>query len=378
MSYGGSIPWGKFAIWLIVMIVGVYIWIYAYGSLSMWITLSIGQDNIIYQIFGWSFLFFVLWPFFCMYKMVKAWKQANATNIPPPPSPALQQAPYVTRGRMSFREIFTWLVIMFGGIIVIGFVLSIIFSWILNPFIQYQYYTGTSTLIYWIPTIVLYVSYGVWLVFCFGRIVKRWRQSNEPIMSLPPQIFRASSESFTDSNGPKRTEEAYIGKRVRENLLNEAKSRLFDPDENLACVIRGLLGSPESGLLSKQSGLLLITSKRVMFYVPKIFGGAEQLVFPYDQISNVNLYKSFVIDKLEFTVGSNKMLLDSVAKGDADVAGQIIVDMVATLKAQSSVVAPVPQLDIADQIEKLGRLREKGLLTDEEFERKKNELLERL
>jgi hypothetical protein len=37
-----------------------------------------------------------------------------------------------------------------------------------------------------------------------------------------------------------------------------------------------------------------------------------------------------------------------------------------------------PQTDIADQIEKLAKLKEKGLITEEEFQRKKDELLKRL
>jgi hypothetical protein len=44
--------------------------------------------------------------------------------------------------------------------------------------------------------------------------------------------------------------------------------------------------------------------------------------------------------------------------------------------AQPSVAGP--QFDIFDEIEKLGKLEEKGLITNEEFETKKKELLKRL
>jgi len=37
-----------------------------------------------------------------------------------------------------------------------------------------------------------------------------------------------------------------------------------------------------------------------------------------------------------------------------------------------------PKIDVAEQIEKRGRLRDQGLLTDEEFQSKKEELLPRL
>jgi len=174
--------------------------------------------------------------------------------------------------------------------------------------------------------------------------------------------------------------EAYIGKAVGQGTLNAAKSSLLESDEELACVIRGLLSGSELG--SRKSGLLLITNKRVLFYQPKVFGGSEYTVFPYDQISAVNSRRSFVMDKLEMTVGSDCILMESVRKGDGSIAVQAIremADRAAALKAQSSAVAGAPpQVDIADQIEKLGKLKEKGLLTEEEFEQKKKELLERL
>lgn len=41
-------------------------------------------------------------------------------------------------------------------------------------------------------------------------------------------------------------------------------------------------------------------------------------------------------------------------------------------------IPSAPQTDIAEQIEKLGKLKEKGLISDEEFERMKKELLKKL
>jgi hypothetical protein len=49
-------------------------------------------------------------------------------------------------------------------------------------------------------------------------------------------------------------------------------------------------------------------------------------------------------------------------------------------RAQPSQPPPLqkPNIDVAEQIEKLGRLRDQGLLTDKEFQSKKEELLSRL
>jgi len=45
---------------------------------------------------------------------------------------------------------------------------------------------------------------------------------------------------------------------------------------------------------------------------------------------------------------------------------------------KSATTSAKAEIDVAEQIEKRGRLRDQGLLTDEEFQSKKEELLPRL
>jgi hypothetical protein len=181
---------------------------------------------------------------------------------------------------------------------------------------------------------------------------------------------------------PTHTPEAYIGRGVNQATLDEAKGRLFGSDENLFCVIKGTAYKTEKrhgrDYQTQKGGLLFITSKRAMFYHSGIFGRYDQLVYPYDQISSVNCHKGIIGDELQLQVASDSVTIHGIPKGDGDIAAQNIRDLIATMKAQPLLGAAVPQVDIADQIEKLGKLREKGLISDEEFERKKSELLNRL
>jgi hypothetical protein len=176
--------------------------------------------------------------------------------------------------------------------------------------------------------------------------------------------------------------EAHIGQGVNQGTLDQAKQRIFGSDEKLFCVIKGVAYRVESrrarAYQTKAPGLLLITSKRVAFYSEQIFGRYDQLVFPYDQISSVQCHKGIIGDELQLQVASDNVTIHGIPKGDGDIAAQNIRDLVATMKAQPSIAVAAPQTDISDQIEKLGKLKEKGLITDEEFERKKNELLKRL
>ena len=178
------------------------------------------------------------------------------------------------------------------------------------------------------------------------------------------------------------TQEAYIGKGVDQHSLDEGKSRVFASDERLFCVVRGIAYRVEKRRArehqSREHGLLLLTNKRAMFYAPQLFGRYDHLVFPYDQISSVNCHKGMIGDELQIQVASDNVTIHAIPKGDGDIAAQNIRDMVATMKAQPSLTVAPAQTDIADQIEKLGKLKEKGLITAEEFERKKTELLKRI
>jgi len=179
--------------------------------------------------------------------------------------------------------------------------------------------------------------------------------------------------------------EAHIGHGVNQETLERAKQRIFGSDEKLFSVIKGVAYRVESrharrarARETRSSGLLLITSKRVVFYSESIFNRYDQLVFPYDQISSVQCHKGMIGDELQLQVASDNVAIHAIPKGDGDIAAQNIRDLVATMKAHPSIAVAAPQTDIADQIEKLGKLKEKGLITNEEFEAKKNELLKRL
>lgn len=179
--------------------------------------------------------------------------------------------------------------------------------------------------------------------------------------------------------------EPYIGRGVSQDLLDKVKSELFDIDETLLCAVSGLLSINAKSFLGSlaraRSGILLMTSKRMLFYHKKMVGKTKHMEFDYEQISNLGIIKRYIIDKLVFDYRSEKVLLDSVKKSESKIVVQTISDMIARasrLRAQAQTAVSTSNINIMDQIEKLGELMEKGLITKEEYERKKSELLDRL
>jgi len=183
----------------------------------------------------------------------------------------------------------------------------------------------------------------------------------------------------------------YLGTKVKEKKLVQAKSRVIDPDEEILCVIRGRIkarGGVQLGNTGKAkassldippAGLLFITKKRVVFYYKVGFGRWQQVIFLYKHINSVSHRKGMMGDGIEIHAMSDNVTLGSIPEGDGIIAVEYIRDLMKQMKTKKvEVVSSEPSVDIMGQIEKLGTLKEKGLITEEEFNSKKTELLERL
>jgi len=146
--------------------------------------------------------------------------------------------------------------------------------------------------------------------------------------------------------------EFYLGTRVVQKTLDQAKSRVLG-DENLLGVIRGILyrtvTSRKREKVVRRGGLLILTNKRLVFYIPELLGGFDQITVPYDQINTVSSHTGWVGDQLTIHASSQSVDVHSIPKGDAGHMVQLIRDKVAESKASVSVAAP-PQIDIVAQL----------------------------
>ncbi|MFX0142173.1 MAG: PH domain-containing protein [Candidatus Hodarchaeota archaeon] len=181
---------------------------------------------------------------------------------------------------------------------------------------------------------------------------------------------------------------------MKEKRLVQAKSRVLNPDEELICVIKGRLSSrggrrvaslsprarSRKTLELPPSGLLFITDKRIIFYLKVLLGRYQQIIFQYEHINSVYGGKGITGDKIDIKALTDNVSIDYIPKGDGTIALDYINEHIEEFKTQKVEVVRggTPTVDIIEQIEKLGQLREKGLITEEEFERKKTELLEKL
>ena len=102
-------------------------------------------------------------------------------------------------------------------------------------------------------------------------------------------------------------------------------------------------------------------------------------MFPYEQINSVYNKKGIIGDRIDIAAISDAVTIDFIPKGDGKITVDKVNEMMRKVKTpQINVQTTTANIDIAGQIEKLSELKDKGILSEEEFERKKTELLEKL
>ena len=144
------------------------------------------------------------------------------------------------------------------------------------------------------------------------------------------------------------------------------------PGETLVGHLEGWIGEKMGqGERIRHNGQFILTNERVCFYRKDPFEEVFETI-PLSKISSVETlslmgYRVLRLhtahDDLEFKTLEPKTLFDEV---------------LAQLERLRNEASTAPAESITDQIKKLGELRDDGILTEEEFNAKKAELLARL
>jgi hypothetical protein len=150
------------------------------------------------------------------------------------------------------------------------------------------------------------------------------------------------------------------------------------PEETLEADLKGWVDKKTGqGGLIQHKGQFVLTNKRVCFYSKALFEEIFETI-PLSKITSVEMsslmdYRVLRVhtahDDLEFKTLEPKALFDNVLAHLERLRNE----------PTGGSVAPTASADsVTDQIKKLGELRDAGLLTSDEFNTKKAELLARL
>lgn len=135
-----------------------------------------------------------------------------------------------------------------------------------------------------------------------------------------------------------------------------------------------------AGTYGGGQGLVVLTDRRLMFIKEGVVKRTSE-DFPLDKMSSAQWSSGMVTGKVTIFASGNKAEIAGVNKAD----GKRIVDI---LRARLSAAPPTPSpppapagevaTDPIEQIRKLAELRDANILSNEEFEAKKAEILRRM
>jgi len=173
-----------------------------------------------------------------------------------------------------------------------------------------------------------------------------------------------------------------------EKVEDDIKEMLMSQEEILF-IARQSRVRPGGSLATPNS--IYVTNRRLIWRNPKLLGLKKDYnTQEYQDISNIRLKKGIfstqIILKARFL--SQPLRLPSIDKKDAaqigvyiqkgmrgELPNQIITEKKSEARYEPRMKEPEDPLE---QLEKLGKLRDAGILTEDEFQRKKEEILQKI
>lgn len=131
------------------------------------------------------------------------------------------------------------------------------------------------------------------------------------------------------------------------------------------------------GAYNKGQGILVSTNRRLLFVDKGFLYGLKVEDFPLDKITSIQYETGLVTGEIRIHTAGNIAKIDNVFKASAKSFAEFVRNKLAQPKETlNTTVAAKP--DVLDQLEKLARLKENGILSDDEFNEQKKKMLERL
>jgi hypothetical protein len=143
---------------------------------------------------------------------------------------------------------------------------------------------------------------------------------------------------------------------------------LFDGEQVLAFT---------SGIMDGNTWLISLTDKRIIFLDKGMIFGLKQTVIDLDKVNAVSGETGLLLGKISIQDGASTRTIENVWKKTVVKFTNKVRDAIEARKVTSrpQAIAPSNGVDIASQLERLAALREKGVLTQEEFNQQKAKLL---
>lgn len=156
-----------------------------------------------------------------------------------------------------------------------------------------------------------------------------------------------------------------FGRKEVRHLHNIIRS-----SENVAELGQGSLGGKQ--------GIVVLTTERLFFFERSMMGTETLQEFALPAIQALSVSKKMTGERIEVAYSGTSAEITNMQHGQADAITRAFHQVRRESSASTAQPAPASAPDPVDQLRKLAELRDAGILTADEFESKKAELLNRM
>ncbi len=129
------------------------------------------------------------------------------------------------------------------------------------------------------------------------------------------------------------------------------------------------------GTYNDGQGILVSTNRRLIFIDKGFLYGLKVEDFPLDKISSIQYETGLLLGNIKIHTSGNYAKIDNIEKVSARNFAEFVRNKLSQPKESTSQNL---QPNILDQLEKLAKLKENGIISEEEFNENKKKLLEKL
>ena len=167
-------------------------------------------------------------------------------------------------------------------------------------------------------------------------------------------------------------------KRIQ--LIRNA-SRVLVEGEEVVDVTVGIAEVKRNGATKRRRATVLVTDRRVIIFSKRISGYDVQ-DYAFSRLAGVDDHRGVMSGQLNLRASGGSADIWQVYRPDVERIAQVIRDRIASVRqpaAQTALVSSAPPQDgggsVADELGRFARLRDEGVITEEEFSAQKAKLL---
>jgi hypothetical protein len=143
--------------------------------------------------------------------------------------------------------------------------------------------------------------------------------------------------------------------------------------------------SAVQGMYDNGNGLLVATDRRLIFVNKGRIYGLKVEDFPYDKISSIQYSTGLILGEITIFSSGNKSIMKNILKSSTREFGEFVRNKVSGLKEEKSETTSKSDNtqgnyssnddEVLKSLERLAVLKDKGILTDQEFLEQKARIL---